>query len=261
MDKNITRKLSICIPTTELKYSDGTIMGVYMLNCLLKSIDNQTYKDFEIIISDHSPSDIIKEECDKWPTLDIKYYKNTTGIGSAAKNLNFAITKASGEYIKTIFQDDYFHSPEAIEYMMRNIGDSAWGAMGTYHCHEDNTSSLFNPISPSWGNAVQLLGGNNTISGPSVIFFKNDDNFFDEDLCWLNDVEFYYRLFQKYGLPLLLPRHVILQRLRNEGVSNVLNQAIKIEENRYVFAKHNISSDSKNLEDYPTMYNRINKIK
>jgi glycosyltransferase involved in cell wall biosynthesis len=261
MDKNITKKLSICIPTTELKYSDGTIMGVYMLNSLFKSIDKQTYKDFEIIISDHSPSDIIKEECDKWSNLDIKYYKNTSGIGSAAKNLNFAITKASGEYIKTIFQDDYFHSPEAIEYIMTNIGDSSWGAVGTYHCYEDNTSSLVNPISPSWNDPIQLLGGLNTISGPSVIFFKNDNNFFDENLGWLNDVEFYYRLFIKYGLPLLLPKHMILQRLRNEGVSNVLNDTIKIEEKKYVFAKHNITGDSKNLKDYPEIYNRINKLK
>ena len=51
------------------------------------------------------------------------------------------------------------------------------------------------------------------------MFFKNDDNYFDEDLCWLNDVEFYYRLYLKYDLPLLLQNQEIVQRLRSEGVN------------------------------------------
>ena len=45
-------KISICIPTTELIYSNGEIMGPYMLNHLLNSISEQTYTDYEIIISD-----------------------------------------------------------------------------------------------------------------------------------------------------------------------------------------------------------------
>ena len=250
-------KLSICIPTTELNYSDGTSMGVYMLRFLFKSIEIQTFKDFEIIISDHSKSDIIKDECENWPDLNIKYYKNYQGVGSAAMNLNFAISKATGEYIKTIFQDDYFHTEVSLDYMMRNIGDNAWGAVGTLHCQEDNTDRLVSPHIPVWNNPTSLLSGVNTISGPSVIFFKNDDNLFNEDLCWLNDVEFYYRLFKKYGVPLLLPNLVIVQRLRSEGVSNVLQSAIKQEESQYVLAKHDITKGSKELTDYAEITKRI----
>ena len=254
-------KLSICIPTTELNYSNGTSMGVYMLRFLFKSIEIQTFKDFEIIVSDHSKSDIIKDECEKWKDLNIKYYKNDQGVGSAAMNLNFAISKATGKYIKTIFQDDYFHTEDSLDYMMRNVGDSGWGAVGTLHCQEDNTDNLIRPHVPIWTDPTRLLSGVNTISGPSVIFFKNDDNLFNEDLCWLNDVEFYYRLFKKYGVPLLLPNKLIVQRLRSEGVSNVLGSKIKEEERDYVLAFHNISGGSKSLEDYPVIYNRIKKLK
>lgn len=253
-------KLSICIPTTELKYSDGTIMGDYMLNHLLKSIEMQTFTDYEIIISDHSPSSIIKDECDKWGHLNLTYYKNETGIGSAAKNLNFAITKANGEYIKTIFQDDYFLTPNALEVIVSNIGDKNWGAVGTMHCNEDNTNQLYRPHSPRWDDPVKILSGVNTVSGPSVIFFKNDGDYFDENLGWLNDVEFYYRLFKKFGLPLLIEDKLVVQRLRNEGVSNKLNNKIKEEESIYVLAKHGLTNNSKDLSDYPEMYNRIKKI-
>jgi hypothetical protein len=92
------------------------------------------------------------------------------------------------------------------------------------------------------------------------MFFKNDDNYFDEDLCWLNDVEFYYRLYLKYDLPLLLPNQEIVQRLRSEGVSNTLSFDIKSEECSYVLCKHNINPGSKNIEDYPNLINRIKKI-
>jgi glycosyltransferase involved in cell wall biosynthesis len=264
MEKNIMEKpnkISICIPTTELIYSDGTIMGVYMLNFLLKSISIQTFKDFEIIISDHSPSDIIEKECNNWPNLNIKYFKNTKGIGSAAMNLNFAISKATGEYIKTIFQDDYFHTKDALQYISDNLNDFKWGACGTMHCKEDNTNNLYRPMSPRWNNPVNVLSGSNSISGPSVLFFKNDKNYFDENLCWLNDVEFYYRLFIKYGTPLLLPNQCVVQRLRSQGVSNTLSNNIKREEKIFVLAKHGINKNSKNIKNYPAIYNRIKNIK
>ena len=253
-------KLSICIPTTELKYSDGSVMGIYMLKHLLKSIETQSFKDYEIIISDHSPSSIIKDECEKWGHLNLVYYKNNTGVGSAAKNLNFAISKAKGEYIKTIFQDDYFLSPNALEIMMSNIGDNGWGAVGTMHCNEDETNNLYFPHSPRWVYPTKILSGINTVSGPSVILFKNDGDYFDENLGWLNDVEFYYRLFKKFGVPLLISEHLVVQRLRNEGVSNKLDTKIKEEESVYVLAKHGLNNESVELSDYPSIYKRIKTI-
>jgi glycosyltransferase involved in cell wall biosynthesis len=253
-------KISICIPTTELVYSNGQIMGPYMLGHLLKSISNQTFTDYEIIISDQSKSDIIKDECNNWKDLNIKYYKNTYGLGSAAKNLNFAFTKSMGEYIKPIFQDDFFYSPNTLEYIVSNLGDNNWGFVGTYHCNENEINNLYRPFSPVWDDPIKILSGKNTVSGPSVMFFKNENNLFDEDLCWLNDVEFYYRLYLKYGLPILLPRQEIVQRLRIEGVSNTLTSDIKNEECFYVLCKHNINKGSKNVEDYPNMIKRINQI-
>jgi len=253
-------KFSICIPTTELKYSDGSIMGVYMLNFLLKSINNQTYKDFEIIIADHSSSDIIEKECLNWSNLDIKYFKNENKIGSAAANLNFAISKASGKYIKTIFQDDYFYSPKTLEYIINNINEHSWGALGTYHIIENNMK-LIKPFEPKWGNELKILSGSNSVSGPSVIFFKNDNNYFDENLGWLNDVEFYYRLFLKYGRPVLLIDKMIVQRLRKQGVSRTLSKKLKLEEKNFVQIKHKIINGSNDIKKYPAMYNRLKNIK
>ena len=139
-------KISICIPTTELIYQDGTIMGPYMLNHLLGSISTQTYMDYEIIIADQSKTDLIEKECKNWTNLNIRYHKNNSGYGSATKNLNFAISKATGEYIKPIFQDDYFFSPNTLQYIIDNLGNDAWGFVGTWHCDENNINDLNIPF-------------------------------------------------------------------------------------------------------------------
>jgi hypothetical protein len=254
------KNISICIPTTELIDHNGNETGQYMLNFLLNTIENQTYKNFEVIISDQSKNNVIEKECENWPNLNIKYYKNSFGIGSAAKNLNFAISKSNFEIIKPIFQDDFLFSENSLKYIIDNISEESWGFVGTHHCNENNVDVLFNPISPRWDDPVRILSGINTVSGPSVMFFKNDDNYFDEDLCWINDVEFYYRLFKKYGNPLLLSRQEIVQRIRTSSVSNTLNDKIKNEEEKYVLGKHNINTNSNNIKDYPNMFNRINNL-
>jgi hypothetical protein len=143
---------------------------------------------------------------------------------------------------------------------MSSIGDKGWAAVGTMHCNEDETDKLHFPHSPRWIDPVKILSGMNTISGPSVILFKNDGDYFDENLGWLNDVEFYYRLFKKFSVPLLIEDKLIVQRLRNEGVSNQLDSKIKSEESVYVLAKHGLSNASKDLSDYPSIYNRIKTI-
>jgi hypothetical protein len=53
-----------------------------------------------------------------------------------------------------------------------------------------------------------------------------------------------------------LSKKIIVQRLRNEGVSNTLPSELKFEEEGYVLAKHNINNKSKDIKDYPLMYNK-----
>ena len=51
-------------------------MGIPMLERCLKSIEKQTFDDFEIIISDDSSDDKIQKFCDEYE-YEVFYYKNT----------------------------------------------------------------------------------------------------------------------------------------------------------------------------------------
>src|SRR3989344_2957146 len=95
-------KLSICIPTYEMR---GEAKRV-----LTRSFDilkKQTFKDFEVVVSDNSEDDIIKNLCknSEYQLLNINYFKNPRkGI---AQNTNEAIKNAKGEIIKILYMDDY----------------------------------------------------------------------------------------------------------------------------------------------------------
>jgi glycosyltransferase involved in cell wall biosynthesis len=230
-----------------------------MLTQLFKSIESQTYKNYEVVISDHCVDGSIKKVCDEWKELiNIKYYPFNEKYGSCEANLNNAIIKANGEFIKPMLQDDYFNSNEALSIMVDHLSksDKKWISVGCVHINENNINNIIRPHVPSLPNPTNLLNGVNTIGSPVVIMFKKDvDILFDENLIWLMDVEFYYRLYSKYGDPILIKDMLITVRLRKDGITNtMITPKIISEEIKYCNKK---VTSTVNLLDYPNMSNRV----
>ena len=74
---------SIAIPT----YGYGG-KGSEFLEFSFNKLKNQTFKNFEVVISDHSIDDTIKDICDKWSSdLDINYTRNEEGRGVISPTL------------------------------------------------------------------------------------------------------------------------------------------------------------------------------
>ena len=86
--------------------------GERFLEETLQSILGQTYRDFELIISDNASSDRTEEICRSFAAQDgrIRYYRNDKNIGAAA-NFNRVFRLARGEYFKWAAHDDIC-SPE-----------------------------------------------------------------------------------------------------------------------------------------------------
>src|SRR5947208_1047223 len=97
--------ISICIPTYQ---------RIDFLKRLLNSISNQTFKDFEVIVTDDSPGDEVAKLCQQYPQLNLQYFKNDPALGTPA-NWNRAVSKANGEWIKLIHDDDWFATENALE--------------------------------------------------------------------------------------------------------------------------------------------------
>jgi len=80
-----------------------------LLEQSLKSLADQTFLDFEVIIVDNFSTDHTFEIVKKFSDLDIKFYKfKNAGIISASRN--FAISKSLGEWIAFLDSDDLWSS-------------------------------------------------------------------------------------------------------------------------------------------------------
>jgi len=226
---------SIAIPTYEMKG-----MGVEFLEFSFQKLSDQSFKDFEVVISDHSSGDDIKSLCEKWVgTLDIKYHKNVNGVGSSSTNVNNAIRNCSGQWIKILFQDDFLYDYESLSKVhdfISNNDSVEWVATACEHSNDGFT--MYRPFYPEWNDDIQF--GRNTISSPSVLCIKNKDDkfYFDEDLIWLMDVEYYKRMYEKYGEPSYIYDICVVNRTWGEQLSNTIPQDVKNSEidlikNRY----------------------------
>lgn len=159
-------KISVCVPTHAMDHAD------YFLGRLKDSLDQQTFRDFELII---------------------------TKEGKMAENTNAAIKKASGEIIKILYMDDFLFSRNALQRLVDNF-KGGWYASACVHTYD---GFLFEePHMPSYNSDIR--SGNNTIGSPSVIAFENNKPLlFDENLSWLLDCDLYARLYDRYGEPTL----------------------------------------------------------
>lgn len=232
-------KISVCIPTYEMKG-----MGTTYLFHLLMSIKKQTYKNYEVVISDHSTNTEIQDAVAQVTSMDIKYFRYEENRGKSSCNLNNAIKNSTGDIIKPMFQDDVIVKNELfskIAFLFETEENIKWGAFGFVHVDRNNNVIEFpnKPQVPAMNKDIAI--GVNTFGCPSVCFFKKDlpNTLFDEELVWLMDCEFYHKMNTLYGEPTLVGDYDIAVRIWESFTAEV-SEEVKQYEDAYVKKKHNI---------------------
>lgn len=181
--------------------------GDYFLDRLQVSLDKQTYRNFEVIMTQN---------------------------GRMAENTNAAIKLAKGDIIKILYMDDYLWSDQALEHLAQNF-TGGWYASGCVHT--DDGEHFFAPHKPEWTHDVPT--GKNTIGSPSVIAFENKEPLlFDENLSWLLDCELYGRLYARYGEPVINPLPDIAIGVGLHQMTHKLTNEEKLAEYRYLYENH-----------------------
>lgn len=225
---------SIVIPTYEMNGS-----GVDFLKHNFLILKNQTFKDFNILISDHSVNKDIEILCQHFKDeLNIVYLKNEKNRGNSSSNLNNGLKNADGQYIKIIFQDDFLYTEKSLQELHDHIinNNNFWYITSCQHSADG--INFHHEHSPYWNNSMQY--GNNTFSSPSTLTIKNIDNkmYFNEQLIWLMDVEYYKKMYDLFGEPSYLRKINVVNRVWGGSVSNTLsserkNAEIKLMTERY----------------------------
>jgi hypothetical protein len=191
--------LSIIIPCYEM-HGKGDIH----LARSLEMLAIQTWKNFEVVISDHSQNDIILDCANSFSSrLNIKYFRNENFRGSSCENANYAISNSKNSHIKILFQDDYLKDSNSLERAMKYFvySKASWMATGCDHYVEES-GEIYNNHYPKFIKG-QLFEALNSLGCPSVIYIKANDVRFDRRLPALMDLDYYTRIHQLFGDPVI----------------------------------------------------------
>jgi hypothetical protein len=237
MDNKVKPFFSIAIPTWEINGK-----GVEYLEYSFNILAQQTFKNFEVIISDHSEDNNIKDLCESWNSLmPILWNRNYYGRGKIAPNINNAIKNSNGLFIKILFQDDFLYNIDSLQIIYNNIlknQDKNWFITACVHTNDCTT--MYDKMIPYYHD--RIYAGINTISCPSVLTIKNikDLPIFDESLNWLVDVEYYKRLYDLYGDPIIIDTICTVNRNAEIRTTNMITEKQKQEETQRVIKKYEI---------------------
>ena len=206
-------KVSVVIPCYE--YGGK---GVRYLSDMFRTISQQTIKEVEVIIPDHSVNTDIEEFCrDNIFDLNILHYRNEVDRGNAASNKNVGMDFARGKVVKMMYMDDYFFTNDALEKTYNTLmnSDKMWLVCGTNHTRDDG-KTFDTYIMPRWNDNMLRSRGNNTMSGV------------------------YYSLRSKYGDCIYLNDCMITQRVNKDALSSTIGDEDVQKEFVYCREKHGI---------------------
>lgn len=189
-------KVSICIPTY------NNLAG---LKKALDSVFQQTFTNYEIIITDDSSNNEIGDFVKTLDKENLRYYKNPIALGSP-ENWNEALRKANGEYIKILHHDDWFTDENALEAFVKLLDDNPNCSLGfvsskVINLENENLEYTNKPdenyVKRINEFPIELLRGNKIGAPSATIFRKTNNLFFDPHLIWLVDIDFYINLLKQ----------------------------------------------------------------
>jgi len=216
-------KVSVAIPCYEMHDR-----GAEILNFCLRTIYSQTHKPDEVVISDHSVNDDVMHVCEKYPETLI-YFRNKEGRGSLSNNLNSSIKLCTGDIIKIICQDDFLFDENSLAKIVSNFDLNRGWLVSSYY-HTLDKKSLFKLQIPKISDDILF---ENLIGSPTGLTIRNKNIiYFDEKLNWYVDSDYYKRLFEAFGSPVILKDATAVQFLWEGQSSNTIisKDVIKKEE-------------------------------
>lgn len=235
--------ISICIPAYK---------HVHYLQRLLDSISVQSFKDYEVVITDDSPDNGVELLAAKFlSALNVRYFKNKEAFGTP-ENWNEAIRKASGTWIKLMHDDDWFAHENSLQNFYdatllhpactfffsayNNIDDNSGAAETVYLKPFEHFLLSQNPLN---------LFKKQYIGNPSCTLIKKDQKvMYDKDFKWVVDFEFYIRYLKEEEIFFYINKPLINVGINDLQVTKYTfrKPEVEIPENHLMLEKIGISA-------------------
>lgn len=208
--------------------SDKNIITVLMatyndskfITSSVKSILNQTYKEFEFLIIDDGSKDNTDEIINKFKDSRI-VYKKISHIGLAGA-LNFGLVNSSGEWIARIDADD-LNTQNRLESQLRYIHNPEYDVIGSWSAYFNEKNKIqFILKPPTDDNDIRkFLDLHNPINHSSVLFNKKkilSEKGYNSSFESYEDFELWFRLKNKLKFK-ILPEVLVYTRQRSDSLT------------------------------------------
>ena len=226
--------ISICIPAYR---------KAGQLAKLLESVLMQDFRDFELIVSDDSPDDAVRQLCVQYQQkLPIQYYHNQPALGSP-ENWNNAIRLARGQWIKLMHDDDAFAAPDSLRKLYELTGHDVSFVFCGYQRVASKGVLPPHSISAGWVQKIRkdprLLMVHNVIGHPSVTLHRNMPGMlYDQRMKWMVDIDLYIRFLQA-GSFRFSPEQLVLIGHNEQQLTHTIftNKKVVVPENLLLLEK------------------------
>ncbi len=234
----VSVKVSICIPAyRQTEYLRKT----------LESVSVQTFRDFELIVTDDSRDDSVGKVLAEFNFgTRLRYHKNQVRLGSP-ENWNQAIRLAKGEWIKIMHHDDWFTYPDSLDCFVKEMEKNKTSRFGFSASQSFNASTGIS--TKNLPDAAYLKGLNknpallffgNKVGAPSVCLFRNPPEFlFDPKLKWVVDVYFYIQMLSASPDFVFIERDLITSAsgVSHSVTNECMTREVQVVEYVYLYEK------------------------
>ena len=222
MTKNKKPTVSVIIPS----YNHEN----FIEECIL-SVLNQTYQDFEIIITDDGSSDYTVEIIERFSDPRIKLFKHPRNKGACVA-ANNCLQHASGKYIAMLSSDDAWYPEklaEQVNFLEKHREIAA--VFGKADWMDESSSLITNKFMPNfyifevenktrfeWLKYFFLTG--NCLCHPCSLVRKEcytEVGMFNPAFASLPDLDLWIRICLKYDIHILDKKLIRFRKINNEG--------------------------------------------
>ena len=176
--------------------------GEKFLSESLKSILNQTYKNWEIIFFDNVSNDNSEEILKKFNDKRIKYFRSNKLL-DLYKARNLAVEKCNGDYISFLDTDDLW-TPDKLEKQINFVKQNTQFRIvySNYYVLENKKKFIKHKMQLPFGSITQKLLDYYSLGIATVLleksFFKKFK--FNETYNVIGDFDFFIKLSQKFKI-------------------------------------------------------------
>ena len=241
-EDKLSRKRNKIEMVTEENFLISIVIPVYnaekYLEQCLNSIQNQTYKNFEVILVNDGSIDHSESICMNFVKVDTRFKYFTKVNGGASSARNFGLDHVLGEFITFIDADDWVDENH-LEVLMNNIKENNSDMAVSSIKKFDNVSNFefrvyskqekyllnYNKLNREEFLVIlpKLIHASNSYKIAVSKLFKKElvtDVRFDESIIYGEDLDFFFKLYNKVNSISYVDEVTYIYRLHDERSSS-----------------------------------------